>query len=179
MLKVTLEEARKAIGLPVVDEDGTTIDFPAVALIEHEGEEFVSVEDALCSTFSWCDSPEGAPFWTELWELAFAWMREPADPAKARNAAWMVRQARRELDDAGLEGVDGFSAIESAMDCLEDDLENLATCAALDIRTSDAAGASDTETCTDLPICRVCDGDPGNDGVCLCGAHAYGKGSAG
>jgi len=27
---------------------------------------------------------------------------------------------------------------------------------------------------SDLPICRVCDGGPGNNGVCLCGEHAYG-----
>jgi hypothetical protein len=126
MLKVTLEEARTALGLPVVDEDGTTIDFPARALTLHEGEVFDGVDDALVCAFDWGASPEGAEFWTEVWNNALAWIHEPANPGKAHNAAWLVRQAKLELLDAGFEGMDGFSAIVSSLACLEDDIKSLA-----------------------------------------------------
>jgi len=84
MLKVTLEEARTALGLPVVDDDGTTIDFPARALTLHEGEVFDCVDDALVCAFDWSASPEGAEFWTEVWSNALACIKEPTSPGKAR-----------------------------------------------------------------------------------------------
>ena len=129
MLQVTIEEARQALGLPVVDDDGTTIDFPTEALVVHAGEVFEDVDDALACAFDWSASPEGATFWTEVWNNALACIKEPARPGKARSAAWLVRQARLDLCGEGFDGMDGFSAIVSSLACLEDDIKSLARAA--------------------------------------------------
>ena len=50
-------------------------------------------------------------------------------------------------------------------------------------RVASAIAAEDRQTAThnkaeqvrDDRICAICDGGPGNQGVCLCGHHAYGE----
>jgi hypothetical protein len=37
------------------------------------------------------------------------------------------------------------------------------------------AARAKSEPTRDERICAICDGGPGNDGVCLCGHHAYGE----
>jgi len=37
------------------------------------------------------------------------------------------------------------------------------------------AAAHKPEAHRDDRICAICDGGPGNQGVCLCGHHAYGE----
>jgi hypothetical protein len=38
-----------------------------------------------------------------------------------------------------------------------------------------AVAQAKTEPTRDDRICAICDGGPGNQGVCLCGHHAYGE----
>lgn len=38
-----------------------------------------------------------------------------------------------------------------------------------------AAAQANRKTHRDERICAICDGGPGNQGVCLCGHHAYGE----